>query len=85
MQRRFADEKRRVAVSLVWQGHMLDFLSRRAEAVAAYTQALKVRDQAMQVHPQYDLRYAQAPTLQKESESRLLQEITNWMTNALCR
>jgi tetratricopeptide (TPR) repeat protein len=40
---------------LVWQGHILDLLNRRAEAVARYTEALKVPGSPAMQHGQYKL------------------------------
>ena len=41
--------------SLVWQGHLLDLLGRRAEAVARYEEALKVPGAQSMRHDQYNL------------------------------
>lgn len=40
---------------LVWQGHLLDLLGRRAEAVARYQEALKVPGSPSMQHSQYNL------------------------------
>jgi tetratricopeptide (TPR) repeat protein len=40
---------------LVWQGHLLDLLGRRAEAVARYQEALKVAGSPHMHHSQYNL------------------------------
>jgi tetratricopeptide (TPR) repeat protein len=42
-------------VALVWQGHLLDLLGRRAEAVARYQEALKVPGEHSMQHSQYNL------------------------------
>jgi len=42
-------------VALVWQGHLLDLLGRRAEAVARYQEALKVPGEQSMEHSQYNL------------------------------
>jgi tetratricopeptide (TPR) repeat protein len=42
-------------VALVWQGHLLDLLGRRDEAVAAYQEALKVPGTPNMRHDQYGL------------------------------
>jgi tetratricopeptide (TPR) repeat protein len=42
-------------VALVWQGHLLDLLGRRAEAVARYQEALKVPGSPSMQHSQYKL------------------------------
>jgi tetratricopeptide (TPR) repeat protein len=41
--------------ALVWQGHLLDLLGRRAEAVASYQEALKVPGSPSMKHSQYNL------------------------------
>jgi tetratricopeptide (TPR) repeat protein len=41
--------------ALVWQGHLLDLLGRRAEAVARYQEALKVPGSPSMEHSQYKL------------------------------
>lgn len=42
-------------MGLVWQGHLLDLLGRRTEAVASYQQALKVPGEPSMQHSQYNL------------------------------
>jgi tetratricopeptide (TPR) repeat protein len=42
-------------VALVWQGHLLDLLGRRAEAVARYQEALKMPGSPSMQHSQYNL------------------------------
>jgi len=42
-------------MGLVWQGHLLDLLGRRAEAVASYQEALKVPGSPSMQHSQYHL------------------------------
>jgi hypothetical protein len=42
-------------MALVWQGHLLDLLGRRAEAVARYQEALKVPGSPSMEHSQYKL------------------------------
>jgi hypothetical protein len=42
-------------VALVWEGHLLDLLGRRAEAVAAYQEALKVPGNPSMRHDQYGM------------------------------
>jgi tetratricopeptide (TPR) repeat protein len=41
--------------ALVWQGHLLDLLGRRAEAVARYQEALKVPGARSMQHSQYNM------------------------------
>ena len=49
-----ADSDLRFAAT-VWQGHLLDLLGRRAEAVARYMEALKVPGTPTMRHDQYNL------------------------------
>jgi len=41
--------------ALVWEGHLLDLLGRRTEAVAAYQEALKIPGQPSMRHDQYGM------------------------------
>jgi hypothetical protein len=41
--------------ALVWQGHLLDLLERRAEAIVSYQEALKVPGSRTMKHSQYNL------------------------------
>lgn len=45
------------ALALLWQGHMLDLLGRRGEAVERYAQAAKMNIRASWQHSQYGLQY----------------------------
>ena len=49
------------AVALVWQGHMLDLLGRRGEAVAVYEKAAGLGVNGSISHDQFGLRYAPSP------------------------
>jgi hypothetical protein len=46
------------AVSLIWQGQMLDLMGRRAEAVAAYTSAADMNVSGQMQHDQFGLAYS---------------------------
>jgi tetratricopeptide (TPR) repeat protein len=46
--------------ALVWQGHLLDLLGRRDEAVARYQEALKVPGSPNMQHAQYNMRINRA-------------------------
>ncbi len=57
---RFADTKQdkfNKAIALIWQGHQLDLLRRRSEAIARYKQAADMDIQSSIEHSQYGLRY----------------------------
>jgi proline iminopeptidase len=45
------------AVALIWQGHMLDLLGKRPEAIACYRQAADMNLRDSWVHSQYGLQY----------------------------
>jgi proline iminopeptidase len=45
-------------VGLVWEGHMLDLMGRRTEAVERYTQAAEMQLEGSWSHPQYALEFA---------------------------
>ncbi len=51
----------REAVALIWQGHMLDLLGRRQEALERYRRVVDMNlDDGVQ-HSQYALTYAYSP------------------------
>jgi tetratricopeptide (TPR) repeat protein len=50
-----------VAVAAIWEGHMLDLLGRREEAIAKYQAVVEMDVQASRSHDQYGLRYAPSP------------------------
>jgi hypothetical protein len=45
------------ALALIWQGHMLDLLGRREEALMRYSQAADMNLEDTWVHSQYRMRY----------------------------
>jgi proline iminopeptidase len=51
----------RLAVALIWQGHMLDLLGRREDAVVRYQQAVDMNLDSQQRHDQYALSYNLSP------------------------
>jgi tetratricopeptide (TPR) repeat protein len=48
-------------LALVWQGHMLDLLGRRAEAIACYKRVAMMCSRSGFTHDQYGLRYRVSP------------------------
>jgi hypothetical protein len=42
----------------IWQGHVLDLLGRREEAVAAYRKVVEMNVKEVQRHDQYGLAYS---------------------------
>lgn len=51
----------RAAVALIWQGHMLDLLGRREEALTLYQRVVGMKLEDGVQHSQYDLTYAYSP------------------------
>ncbi len=54
-------EKPHEAMALIWQGHMLDLLGRREDALKRYGQAADMNCEDIWMHGQYDLRYSLSP------------------------
>ena len=54
-------QKENEALSLIWQGHMLDLLGKRKEAIALYSQAADMNIDDVWRHSQYGLNYAISP------------------------
>jgi len=50
------DEDRK-AVALIWQGHMLDLMGKRREAVALYKKVVEMNITSTWTHSQYGLEY----------------------------
>jgi len=55
-----ADNDRKAA-ALIWQGHMLDLLGRRSEAIGRYRLVVEMGNPGGMGHDQYGLRYAFTP------------------------
>ena len=49
------------ALALIWQGHMLDLLDRREEALQRYSQAADMNLEDTWMHGQYGLKYSLSP------------------------
>ena len=56
------------AEALIWQGHMLDLLGRREEAVERYSQAAGMNLDDTWMHGQYDLKYSLSPYARERME-----------------
>jgi proline-specific peptidase len=54
-------DRSRHAVSLIWQGQMLDLLGRREEAIARYQRVVDMNPQGGQRHDQYGMSYQYGP------------------------
>jgi len=61
MESRFGTDLKWKAFSLIWQGHMLDLLGRRPEAVKCYRKAAELKVAAAWSHGQYGLKYELSP------------------------
>lgn len=68
------------AIALIWQGHMLDLLGRRDEAISRYSQAAAMNITDTQMHGQYGLKYEISPYA-KERMAEPFQRIDNSTTD----
>ncbi len=73
-------EKKYEAVALIWQGHMLDLLGRREEAVKRYGQAAEMNLEDTWMHGQYEMKYEISPYA-KERMKEPFQRIDNRTTD----
>ena len=55
------EQKPHEAIALIWQGHMLDLLGKRKEAMERYRQAADMNLEDTWMHGQYELRYSLSP------------------------
>jgi tetratricopeptide (TPR) repeat protein len=58
MQERAGGNQYEQAVALIWQGHMLDLLGRRAEAISRYRMAAGMSVEGRTSHDQFGLVYS---------------------------
>jgi proline iminopeptidase len=58
---KFAEDPKMKAFGLIWQGHMLDLLGKRAEAVVRYRRAAGMNVTDSWMHGQYGMRYELSP------------------------
>jgi tetratricopeptide (TPR) repeat protein len=56
-----AEEPKKVAFSLIWQGHMLDLMGNRDEAIKRYSRACDMNLDDLWSHGQYNLQYKLSP------------------------
>ncbi len=61
MESRFGADPKMKAFALIWQGHMLDLLGKRAEAVKRYRKAAEMNITDAWSHGQYGLNYRLSP------------------------
>jgi tetratricopeptide (TPR) repeat protein len=68
------------AIALIWQGHMLDLLGRREEAVKRYGQAAEMNLDDTWMHGQYEMKYEISPYA-RERMTAPFQRIDNRTTD----
>jgi hypothetical protein len=66
---RDAENEEYEAMALIWQGHMLDLLGRRSEAVIVYQLAANMDIQESWQHSQFGLEYTLSPYAAERMES----------------
>jgi tetratricopeptide (TPR) repeat protein len=69
LQETVGDNQRGQAVALLWQGHVLDLLGKRTEAVAKYQKVADMGLESSKEHPQYGLSYKFSPYAQQRTET----------------
>jgi len=57
------------ALALIWQGHMLDLLGKREEAIRRYQQAAEMDLEDTHMHSQYGLKYSLSPYARKRMKA----------------
>jgi hypothetical protein len=58
-----------LALALIWQGHVLDLMDRRDEAVAVYEKAAALNVEGEAMHGQFGLRYEYTSYALKRTKS----------------
>ena len=56
-----ADDERTRALAWIWQGHMLDLLGRREEAISRYEKAADLNLRDGQQHGQFGMKFELSP------------------------
>ncbi len=62
-------DKDYTAISLIWQGHMLDLMEKREDAISLYKKVVAMNFDFSQQHSQYGLRYDVTPYARERIES----------------
>jgi tetratricopeptide (TPR) repeat protein len=57
------------ASAFIWQGHMLDLLGRREEAIARHRRVVEMGVESLSQHGQYGLDFADVPYASKRLET----------------
>lgn len=55
------EQKPHEAMALIWQGHMLDLLEKREDAIKRYSQAADMNCEDTWMHAQYEIKYSLSP------------------------
>ncbi len=63
------EQKPHEAIALIWQGHMLDLLGKRTEAIERYGQAAGMNLEDTWMHGQYELKYSLSPYARERMKS----------------
>ncbi len=66
---KFGDRPQAKAVALIWQGHVLDLMGRRPEALERYRKAAEMGLSDTQMHSQYGLKYSLSPYARERLET----------------
>jgi proline-specific peptidase len=61
LEAKFGSDPKMKALGLIWQGHMLDLMGKRAEALGCYQKAAEMNLTETWSHSQYGLKYALSP------------------------
>jgi len=61
LETRFGDDPKMKAFAMIWQGHMLDLLGKRPEALRRYQKAAELNIPDAWMHGQYGLKYELSP------------------------
>ncbi|MFC1791801.1 alpha/beta fold hydrolase [Gemmatimonadota bacterium] len=77
MEAAFSDEEGILALSLIWQGHMLDLLDRREEALAVYRSVAEMDLTNQWSHGQYGMRYQLSPWARERLETPFVRRENN--------
>lgn len=62
-------DKEYIAISLIWQGHMLDLMEKRTNSISRYKKVVAMNLDFSQQHGQYGLRYDITPYAQERIKS----------------
>ncbi len=55
------DDKQYMSIAIIWQGHMLDLMEKREEAISRYKKVAAMNIDFSPQHSQYGMRYTVTP------------------------